>query len=52
MGKIGDVIRRLTGRAEPVPPGTGQRIQEREQAEARRRLLEANRGRESRWSGR
>lgn len=43
MTEIRKAIRRLTGQPQPVPPGTGQRIQEREQAAAKARLLDANR---------
>ncbi|MCT2280387.1 hypothetical protein [Micromonospora chalcea] len=50
MAKIRDVVRRLAGRPEPVEPGTGQRIQEREQEAARQRLLRVNQA--IRWSGR
>lgn len=48
MGIIRNMFLRLLGR-QAVPPGVGQRIQEREQADARRRLLQANQARESRW---
>ncbi|WFF07270.1 hypothetical protein O7622_01315 [Micromonospora sp. WMMD1076] len=52
MASIRSLLRRLTGRPEPATPGTGQRIQAREQAAARLRLLQSNQARESRWSGR
>ncbi|MEW2445416.1 hypothetical protein [Micromonospora marina] len=42
----------LTGWPDPVPPGIGQRVQAREQAAARLRLLPCNQACESRWSGR
>lgn len=34
-----EFLRKLTGRSTPAVPGTGQRIQSREQTEARTRLL-------------
>ncbi|MEV4271916.1 hypothetical protein [Micromonospora aurantiaca (nom. illeg.)] len=49
MASIRALVRRLTGQPDPVPPGTGQRIQAREQAAARLRLLQSNQARESRW---
>ncbi|MEO3775464.1 hypothetical protein ABGB16_01160 [Micromonospora sp. B11E3] len=50
MLSIRALIRRLTGRPDPVPPGTGQRHQAAEQAAAQRRLLDqAQRLRDTRW---
>ncbi|MEV0805711.1 hypothetical protein [Micromonospora sp. NPDC050200] len=36
---ISELLRKLTGRPDPVPPGTGQQIQAAAQTEARARLL-------------
>ncbi|MFC4146639.1 hypothetical protein ACFO0M_10260 [Micromonospora mangrovi] len=47
---IRTLLRRLAGQPDPVPPGTGQRIQEAEQRRAKQLLLESNRIREHRWS--
>ena len=50
---IRDLVRKLAGQPEPVPPGTGQRIQEEQQAEARAAILrQADQTPEHRWSGR
>lgn len=47
------LVRKLAGRPAPVPPGTAQRIQEREQHAAKQRLLRAaNQTPEARWAGR
>lgn len=40
MKSIRRLMQRISGRPTPVPPGTGLRIQQREQAEARARLLD------------
>lgn len=49
MTTIRHLVRWLTGRPKPVPPGTGQRIQEREQEAAKRRLL-SNQANEYGWT--
>ncbi|MEO3775455.1 hypothetical protein ABGB16_01110 [Micromonospora sp. B11E3] len=50
MLSIRALVRRLIGRPDPVPPGTGQRHQAAEQAAAQRRLLDqAQRLRDSHW---
>lgn len=48
---IRDLVLKLTRRRDPASPSRGQRIQAREQAQARRRLLEANQAREHRRGG-
>ncbi|MFG2058127.1 hypothetical protein ACGFI9_29310 [Micromonospora sp. NPDC048930] len=47
---IRDLVRKLMRRPEPAQPGVGQVIQEREQANARQRLLDqAERLRDTQW---